>query len=224
LAASLQLPADVEALTPEQVLGFVLEHFPGRVSLACSFQKEEAVLLEMLFALEPKARVFALDTHVLFPETYAVWREVERRYGTKIEVYEGPSLGRQAAVHGDELWRSKPDLCCSIRKVEPLSRALADLDAWITGLRRDQSPARANAPKLGWDEQHELWKANPLAAWTDEDCRAYIEERELPVNALHEQGYASIGCTHCTQPGAGREGRWAGTAKIECGLHVVNNP
>jgi phosphoadenosine phosphosulfate reductase len=224
LAASLQLPADVEALTPEEVLGFVLEHFPGRVSLACSFQKEEAVLLEMLFALEPKARVFALDTHVLFPETYAVWREVERRYGTKIEVYEGPSLGRQAAVHGDELWRSKPDLCCSIRKVEPLNRALADLDAWITGLRRDQSPARANAPKLGWDEQHELWKANPLAAWTDEDCLAYIEERDLPVNALHEQGYASIGCTHCTQPGAGREGRWAGTAKIECGLHVVNNP
>jgi phosphoadenosine phosphosulfate reductase len=161
---------------------------------------------------------------VLFPETYAVWREVERRYGTKIEVYEGPSLGRQAAVHGDELWRSKPDLCCSIRKVEPLNRALADLDAWITGLRRDQSPARANAPKLGWDEQHELWKANPLAAWTDEDCLAYIEERDLPVNALHEQGYASIGCTHCTQPGAGREGRWAGTAKIECGLHVVNNP
>jgi phosphoadenosine phosphosulfate reductase len=224
LAASLQLPADVEALTPEEVLGFVLEHFPGRVSLACSFQKEEAVLLEMLFALEPKARVFALDTHVLFPETYAVWHEVERRYGTKIEVYEGPSLGRQAAVHGDELWRSKPDLCCSIRKVEPLNRALADLDAWITGLRRDQSPARANAPKLGWDEQHELWKANPLAAWTDEDCLAYIEERDLPVNALHEQGYASIGCTHCTQPGAGREGRWAGTAKIECGLHVVNNP
>jgi phosphoadenosine phosphosulfate reductase len=224
LAASLQLPADAEALTPEEVLGFVLEHFPGRVSLACSFQKEEAVLLEMLFALEPKARVFALDTHVLFPETYAVWREVERRYGTKIEVYEGPSLGRQAAVHGDELWRSKPDLCCSIRKVEPLNRALADLDAWITGLRRDQSPARANAPKLGWDEQHELWKANPLAAWTDEDCLAYIEERDLPVNALHEQGYASIGCTHCTQPGAGREGRWAGTAKIECGLHVVNNP
>jgi phosphoadenosine phosphosulfate reductase len=136
-------------------------------------------------------------------------------------VYEGPSLGRQAAVHGDELWRSKPDLCCSIRKVEPLNRALSDLDAWITGLRRDQSPARANAPKLGWDEQHELWKANPLAAWTDEDCWGYIEERGLPVNPLHGQGYSSIGCTHCTAPGAGREGRWAGTSKIECGLHVV---
>ena len=97
MAASLHLP-DVEPMTPEQILGFVLETFPGRVSLACSFQKEESVLIDMLFALEPKARVFALDTHVLFPETYALWREVEQRYGTKIEVYEGPSLGRQAAV------------------------------------------------------------------------------------------------------------------------------
>jgi phosphoadenosine phosphosulfate reductase len=221
LAASLQLPVDVETMTPEQILAFLLEELPGRVSLACSFQKEESVLLDMLFALEPKARVFALDTHVLFPETYAVWRQVEQRYGTKIEVYEGPSLGRQAAVHGDELWKTKPDLCCSIRKVAPLNAALSDLDAWISGLRRDQSPTRADAPKLGWDETHELWKANPLADWTDEMCWAAIEERDLPVNRLHRQGYASIGCTHCTQPGAGREGRWSGAPKVECGLHAV---
>jgi phosphoadenosine phosphosulfate reductase len=220
LATSLQLPADVEPLSAEQVLTLLLEQFPGRVALACSFQKEESVLLDMLYAREPKARVFALDTHVLFPETYRVWREVEKRYGTTIEVYEGPSLGRQAAVHGDELWKTKPDLCCSIRKVEPLNRALADLDAWITGLRRDQSPTRADAPKLGWDDRHELWKASPLADWSDEMCWAYIEERGLPYNRLHEQGYASIGCTHCTRPGVGREGRWSGMEKIECGLHV----
>ncbi len=223
MAVSLQLPADVEAMAPKDVLGFVLERFPGRVSLACSFQKEEAVLLDMLFELEPKARVFALDTHVLFPETYALWREAEKRYGTKIEVYEGPSLGRQAAVHGDRLWDTKPDLCCSIRKVEPLHRALADLDAWITGVRRDQSPTRANAPKLGWDEQHELWKASPLADWTDQMCWDYIEERDLPVNPLHRRGFASIGCTHCTAPGAGREGRWSGMEKVECGLHAVTS-
>jgi phosphoadenosine phosphosulfate reductase len=217
-----QLPErDYEALPPEQLLEAVLEAFPGRVSLACSFQKEEAVLLEMLFALEPNARVFALDTHVLFPETYAVWREVERRYKTRVEVYQGPSLGRQAATHGDELWRRNPELCCSIRKVEPLGRALADLDAWITGLRRDQSPTRANAPKIGWDEGHELWKANPLADWTDDDCWSYVRERGLPYNELHDRGYASIGCTHCTQPGLGREGRWSGVEKTECGLHVV---
>jgi phosphoadenosine phosphosulfate reductase len=223
LAASLQPPADAESRTAEQILALVLERFPGRVSLACSFQKEESVLLDMLFALEPKARVFALDTHVLFPETYALWREVEKRYATRIEVYEGPSLGRQAAVHGDELWKAKPDLCCAIRKVEPLTRALADLDAWITGLRRDQSPTRADAPKLAWDERHELWKANPLADWSDRMCWEYIDERGLPFNPLHKQGYASIGCTHCTRPGEGREGRWAGAAKVECGLHAVSS-
>jgi phosphoadenosine phosphosulfate reductase len=218
-AESLRLPPDVEGMGAEEVLGFVLDRLPGRVALACSFQKEESVLLDMLFAIEPDARVFALDTHVLFPETYAVWREVERRYGTTIEVFEGPSLGHQAAVHGDALWERQPDLCCAIRKVAPLQRALAGLDAWITGLRRDQSPTRADAPKLGWDERHELWKANPLADWTDERCWDYIRSRELPYNSLHDRGYASIGCTHCTKPGAGREGRWSGIDKVECGLH-----
>ena len=108
-------------------------------------------------------------------------------------------------MHGDALWERNPTLCCAIRKVEPLGRALGDLDAWITGLRRDQSPTRRIAPKVGWDEQHELWKANPLADWDDARCRAYIEERGLPFNELHDRGYASIGCTHCTKPGAGRE-------------------
>ncbi len=222
--ASLRLLPDsaaAEAMRPQELLALLLEEFPGRVALACSFQKEETVLLDMLFELEPRARVFALDTHVLFPETYALWREVERRYGTTIEVYEGPSLGRQAAVHGEALWERKPDLCCAIRKVEPLQRALAGLDAWITGIRRDQSPTRANAPRLGWDAQHELWKANPLVDWSDDDCWAYIRERDLPYNALHDRGYASIGCTHCTLPGVRREGRWAGTGKVECGLHVA---
>ena len=181
------------------------------------------MLLDMLLALDADARVFALDTHVLFPETYAVWREVEKRYGIAVEVYEGPSLGRQAAVHGDALWERKPDLCCAIRKVAPLARALEGLDCWITGLRRDQSPTRADAPKLGWDETHELWKANPLADWNDAQVRSYISERGLPYNALHDQGYASIGCTHCTQPGDGRQGRWSGTAKVECGLHTAAN-
>jgi phosphoadenosine phosphosulfate reductase len=217
-----QLPDhDYEAMPAEEILGALLEAFPGRVSLACSFQKEESVLLDMLLGLDRNARVFALDTHVLFPETYAVWREVERRYNTRVEVYEGPSLGRQAAAHGDQLWKRNPTLCCSIRKVEPLARALSDLDAWITGLRRDQSPTRADAPKVGWDETHELWKANPLADWDDQRCWDYVHEHELPYNELHDQGYASIGCTHCTMPGEGREGRWAGQTKTECGLHVA---
>ena len=143
MASRPQLPElDYESMTAEEILGALLEAFPGRVSLACSFQKEESVLLDMLFAIDPDARVFALDTHVLFPETYAVWREVERRYDTKVEIFEGPTLARQAELHGEALWERKPDLCCAIRKVEPLDRALGELDAWITGLRRDQSPTR----------------------------------------------------------------------------------
>jgi phosphoadenosine phosphosulfate reductase len=220
LAASLQLPADVESWPAERVVEYVLGEFPGRVALACSFQKEESVLLDMLFGLEPKARVFAIDTHYLFPETYELWREVEQRYDTKVEVFEGPSSAELAAIHGEELWQRKPDLYLAIAKVEPLVRALGDLDAWITGVRREQSPTRANACKLGWDEAHEVWKANPLADWSDADCWAYIRERGLPYNALHDRDYESIGDVHSTAPGAGREGRWAGTERTECGLHV----
>jgi phosphoadenosine phosphosulfate reductase len=212
----LHLPADAEALTAEETLAWTLEQFPGRVSLACSFQKEETVLLDMLFAVEPKARVFAVDTHYLFPETYDYWKQVERRYGTTVEVFEGPPVE-------DKLWETKPDLYLAIAKVAPLVRALGGLDAWITGIRRDQSPTRADAPKLGWDEQHELWKASPLADWSDERCWEYIRERGLPYNPLHDRGYDSIGDTHSTLPGKGREGRWVGTAKTECGIHTVSS-
>jgi phosphoadenosine phosphosulfate reductase len=220
LATSLQLPNDVESLSAQETLRFCLDTFPGKVSLACSFQKEESVLLDMLFELEPKARVFAIDTHHLFPETYAFWREVEERYDTTVERFEGPTSEELAAVHGESLWETKPDLYLAIAKLEPLNRALLDLDCWITGVRRDQSPTRADAQKLAWDRAHELWKANPLADWSDERCWAYIGERGLPYNPLHDQGYASIGDTHSTMPGAGREGRWAGMDKTECGLHV----
>ena len=201
--ASLQLPADVESWPAQRVVDYVLGEFPGRVALACSFQKEESVLLDMLFELEPNARVFAIDTQHLFPETYELWRAVESRYGTKIETFAGDPVE-------EGLWESNPDLYLAIAKIEPLNRALLDLDAWITGIRRDQSPLRADAPKLGWDEKHELWKANPLADWSDDDCWAYIRERDLPYNKLHDQGYESIGDTHSTTPGKGRDGRWAG--------------
>lgn len=212
---------DGEDLTAEQVIErFVREAGPG-VALACSFQKEEAVLIDMLLAIEPAARIFALDTSLLFTDTYATWLEVEERYGITIESVSGPSLAEQAAAHGDRLWERDPAACCGIRKVEPLRRTLRDLDGWITGIRREQSPTRASAPKIGWDEAFGLWKANPLADWSGERVWAYIEERGLPVNPLHAQGYESIGCTHCTKPGTGREGRWAGSEKTECGLHLV---
>jgi len=216
VASAFTLPdsAAVEALRAEEVLRTVLAAFPDQVALACSFQKEETILLDMLLALDARARVFAVDTHHLFPETYAYWREVEERYGISVERFAGPPV--EAG-----LWETKSDLYLAIAKVAPLVRALGELDAWITGIRREQSPTRADAPKLGWDEQHELWKANPLADWTDEQCWAYIREHGLPYNPLHDQGYGSIGDVHSTRPGIGREGRWAGTDKTECGIHTI---
>jgi phosphoadenosine phosphosulfate reductase len=213
------LAARSEELTAEELVQTLVERFGPGISLACSFQKEESVLLDMLFAADPAARVLAIDTHYLFPETYELWREVERRYDTKIEVFEGPSAASLAATHGEELWKRKPDLYLAIAKVEPLVRALGNLDCWITGVRREQSSTRANASRLGWDEKHELWKANPLADWTEEDCWTYIRERGIPYNALHDRGYGSIGDIHSTLPGAGREGRWAHSDRTECGLH-----
>jgi phosphoadenosine phosphosulfate reductase len=214
------LAARSEKLSADELIGEMVARFGDRVSLACSFQKEEAVLLDMLFAADPKGRVFTIDTHYLFPETYELWREVERRYDIRIEVFEGPSVEQLTATHGEKLWERKPDLYLAVAKVEPLVRALGHLDCWITGIRRDQSRTRADAPKLGWDAAHELWKANPLADWSEDDCWAYIREHGLPYNALHDRGYASIGDAHSTLPGTGREGRWAESDRTECGLHT----
>ncbi len=220
VVATAQMAPDLEHLDAQGVLEYAVERFHPRLVVACSFQKEASVVLDLVLRAAPDARVFTLDTHVLFPETYATWKAVEERYGIEVEVFQGPSLGRQATEHGDRLWERDPDACCDLRKVQPLNRALADVDAWVAGLRRDQSPSRAGTPKLAWDAKHERWKFNPLADWTDQDVWRYISEHDLPYNVLHDQGYATIGCTHCTLPGAGREGRWSGTGKTECGLHA----
>jgi phosphoadenosine phosphosulfate reductase len=217
--AATRVSPDLERLDASGVLAYMVDRFHPRLAVACSFQKEASVVLDLLLKIAPDARVFTLDTHVLFPETYETWKRVEERYGIEIEVFQGPSLGRQAATHGDRLWERDPDECCRLRKVDPLNRALEDVDAWISGVRREQSPVRARTPKLAWDRKHERWKANPLADWTEQDVWSYIAEHDVPYNPLHNRGYASIGCTHCTQPGEGRDGRWSGSAKTECGLH-----
>ena len=217
--AAKRVTPDLETLDASGVLAYVVDRFHPRLTVACSFQKEASVVLDLMLKIAPDARVFTLDTHVLFPETYETWKRVEDRYGIEVEVHQGPSLGRQAATHGDRLWERDPDECCRLRKVDPLTEALADVEAWVSGVRREQSPVRARTRKLAWDAKHERWKANPLADWTEEDVWDYIHRHDLPYNPLHERGYASIGCTHCTKPGAGREGRWADTGKTECGLH-----
>jgi phosphoadenosine phosphosulfate reductase len=198
---------------PAEIIVEAVERFgEDRLALAASWQKETAVLVDLVRRHAPAARIFTLDTGELFPETYATWRAVEERYGITVESYRGDWV--------PGMWATEPDRCCFLRKVEPLERALADADCWISGVRRDQSPDRAATEELDWDERHGLWKANPLAGWTERDVWAYIGAHDLPYNPLHDQGYASIGCTHCTLPGAGREGRWAGLAKDECGIHV----
>jgi phosphoadenosine phosphosulfate reductase len=198
---------------PEEIILEAVDRFgEDRLALAASWQKETAVLVDLVRKHAPGARIFTLDTGALFEETYATWRKVEERYGITVEAYRGEWI--------PGLWATDPDRCCFLRKVEPLERALEDADCWISGVRRDQSPDRARTEELDWDERHGLWKANPLATWSERDVWAYISAHDLPYNPLHDQGYASIGCTHCTLPGAGREGRWAGLEKSECGLHA----
>ena len=213
------LPPTLEHISAEEVLGSMVDRFHPRLYVACSFQKEASVIMDMVLKVEPEARFFTLDTGLFFPETYATWRALEGRYGVKIDVYQGMSLARQADLYGDELWRRDPDACCGIRKVSALTQALSEVDGWITGMRREHSPGRGDATKLHWDSKHGLWKANPLVDWGEKDVWRYILEHDVPYNTLHDRGYASIGCTHCTRPGAAREGRWPQTDKVECGLH-----
>ena len=189
------------------VLAQAVERHHPRLVLLCSFQKEESVLLDELVRIAPDARVATIDTGVLFPETLETWRAFEERFGVQVEVHDA-----RGAWDGD--------LCCGTAKVAALERALAGAEAWITGVRREQSPTRADAQEVEWDAGRELWKFNPLAGWREEDVWRRIHERELPYHSLHDQGYASIGCAPCTVPGSGRDGRWAGREKTECGLHV----
>ena len=185
-----------------------------RAVLLCSFQKEESVLIDELLRLDQgtgrAVRIVTIDTGVLFEETLRTWREFEQRFGVKIEVQDATSPGAP--------WNG-PDNCCSEAKVAALERALQGADAWITGIRREQGPSRAKAQPIERDRTRGIWKYNPLAHWTDKDLWRRIHERDLPYNPLHDRGYDSIGCAPCTRPGAGRDGRWAGTDKTECGLH-----
>ncbi|MEA2412300.1 MAG: phosphoadenosine phosphosulfate reductase [Thermoleophilaceae bacterium] len=213
-------PPDFEGETAESVLEYLVERFHPRLYVACSFQKEASVIMDMLLRIEPSARFFTLDTDVLFDETHETWRALEAKYDISIDVYRGISLEAQAAQHGDALWAREPDKCCGIRKVTPLKHALSDVDAWVAGLRREQSSSRRSAKKIDWDLRHGLWKANPLADWTEREVWDYIARHDVPYNKLHDRGYPSIGCTHCTLPASeGREGRWADADKTECGLH-----
>jgi phosphoadenosine phosphosulfate reductase len=218
------ISVSLEKARPEIILRWALEEFGSGVALATGFGAEGCVLVSMLGSLNPGARMFYLDTELLFPETYTLRDQLEERYGVHFEKRSTAiSLAEQEARYGARLWERHPDECCRLRKVEPLREMLNGLDAWITAIRREQSATRAAAAIVERDEQFGLIKINPLAAWSSEDVWDYIKEHDVPYNALHDQGYQSIGCTPCTTPVQigedPRAGRWRGMIKTECGIH-----
>jgi phosphoadenosine phosphosulfate reductase len=218
LTESAAAAPDGEAADPgaslRDTLSQALERHGASLVLLCSFQKEESVLIDELLQIgdgKTDVRIATIDTGVLFEETMSTWRLFEQRFGIAIDVYDASNPANP--------WTG-PEHCCSVAKVTALEQALGDAEGWITGIRREQSPTRANAQLVEVDPKRAIHKYNPLAFWSDKDIWQRIHERDLPYHPLHDQGYSSIGCAPCTQPGDGREGRWAGTAKTECGLHV----
>jgi phosphoadenosine phosphosulfate reductase len=215
--------AELERRSAQRALEWMFETFGARHYIACSFQKTSSVTAHMASQVNPEARFFYLDTDLLFAETYETRDRLAEHLGIEFHRFSDLTLAEQAARHGEELWRRDPDSCCGLRKVEPLRRALDSVDCWMAGVRREDSSSRSTTPKFGWDKRFQLWKLNPLADWTERDVWNYIREHHLPYNPLHDRGYPSIGCTHCTQPvgpgGSPRDGRWAGVAKTECGIN-----
>ncbi len=215
---------ELEGAPAETALRWAAQRFPGRVGFATAFGPEGCVLLEAIAREKLAIDVFTLDTGLLFPETLELWRELERRYGVRVRgVKPALTVAEQELSHGPALWQHAPDLCCDLRKVQPLRIEMLQFDAWITAIRRDQTPERAGAGVVELDPKFGLVKINPLAAWTNADVWARVSERDIPTNPLHQRGYPSIGCAPCTTAvGAGedpRAGRWRTFAKTECGLH-----
>ncbi|HUC91475.1 MAG TPA: phosphoadenylyl-sulfate reductase [Paenibacillus sp.] len=218
-----QKAAELENASPEDILRYAVETFPN-MTFACSFGAEDVVLVDMLQKISPKTDIFYLDTDFHFKETYETRDRLEQRYGMKfVQVKPALTPEEQAARHGEELWKSDPNACCNIRKVAPLTQILSKYDAWITGIRRDQAPTRANAKKVEYDTKFGLIKFNPIASWTSEQVWEYIRANDVIYNPLHDNYFPSIGCEYCTRqvmPGEDpRAGRWAGSDKTECGLH-----
>lgn len=228
MVADLKCASDAfESQQPQDVLKEAIKRYAPKIVVACSFGAEDVVLVDMVHRIDPTIPLFYLDTDFLFPETYATRDRIVQRYALKpaqvIQVQSLLTPDQQAVQHGPALWSTEPDRCCQLRKVEPLTRVLKGYNAWITGIRRDQSPTRANAGLIEWDSKFQLVKVNPLARWTWADVWTYIKVYEVPYNPLHDQNYPSIGCTHCTAPVAPgedpRAGRWKTFTKTECGLH-----
>jgi len=220
-----RLGLEFEKETPQKIIKFALDKYGSRVSFASSFGAEDVAIIDMIAKIKPGARVFTLETGYLFSETHDVIRRIKEKYNIKLEIYTPSTSMEEFERQYGKLYETDPDKCCAIRKIEPLNRAMADnLDAWITGIRRDQSPTRANTKKVEMDKKFNLVKFNPIADWTSEKVWDYIRKNNIPYNVLHDRNYPSIGCAPCTKPVKPgedpRAGRWAGKEKTECGLHI----
>jgi phosphoadenosine phosphosulfate reductase len=214
----------VEALSAEDLIRWSYREFGDRLCLSCSWQKQSSVLVHMVAELGLAIDVVELDTHLFFRETYETRERLVERYGLTLIRPDVLAVAEQHKREGPNLWERERDRCCHIRKVQPLIGALEPYDAWISGIRRDQSPSRADTPKLQHSERYAVWKVHPLADWDEPAVWDYIRANDIPYNPLHDVGYRSIGCIPCTRPTRPdeeeRAGRWAGSDKLECGIHL----
>jgi len=218
----------LQAGSPQEILSWAVDSFHPRLTMATAFGAEGCCIIHMLAQIEPSVNIFNLETGYQFPETLAVRERIKERYGMEVELIRPElSVAEYEAKNGGPLYRVGPDQCCQDRKIQPLRRVVANFDAWISAIRREQTTHRARADVVQWDTKFGLVKVNPLLNWTKQDVWSFIIKNNIPYNPLHDQGYPSIGCWPCTQAVAEgqdeRSGRWAGTAKKECGLHVIEH-
>jgi phosphoadenosine phosphosulfate reductase len=216
-------------MSAEDVILWAHDQLGDRLCLTCSWQRQSSVLVHLIFGeLGLDIPVVELDTHLFFKETYETRDLLVDRYGLRLERPEVITIAQQAIQEGPNLWERDPDRCCHVRKVEPLERALANYDGWISGIRREQALTRADAQRVEWSDRYDVWKVHPIVDWDAKRMQAYIVVNEIPYNPLHDTGYPSIGCIPCTRPVVGgedeRAGRWAGSDKLECGIHDNRRP
>jgi phosphoadenosine phosphosulfate reductase len=220
-----QKSLELDTASPQEILRWASERFAPRFTMATAFGPEGMVIMHMLSEVAPQTPVFNLDTGYQFKETLELRDEVARRYGIEVELKRPDTTVEEfERLNGGPLYKTQPDQCCFVRKVQVLEKAVLGQHAWASAIRRDQSPDRATAPIVGWDKKFGLVKVSPLANWTKKQVWTFITENNVPYNQLHDEGYTSIGCWPCTRPVMigedDRAGRWSGFAKTECGLHT----
>ena len=219
----------LEGSAPQEILRWAVDVYGKGLTLSVSFGNPEGmVLLDMLSHITDEVQVFTLDTGFLFEETLRFRDKAMKRYPLPLEIVtSGLTVEEQVERYGPEFYSCAPDLCCQVRKIEPQRRYFRDYDAWVTGIRRDQTEQRASTPVVTFDEYFGVAKIAPLATWSEDEVDEYVRRNKVPLNPLIGMGYRSIGCEPCTSPVApgedARAGRWPGMEKTECGLHFVGD-